>query len=80
MKSQGPRGTADEWRARYAAADRDIGESQVELRRLQGQLEQQAGKTTSWNLGAPGNVSGESGRCSDELQPESADANSEGKD
>ena len=53
-KQQGPRGTADEWRARYAAADRDIGESQAELQRLQGQLEQQAGKTTSWNLSAPG--------------------------
>ncbi len=53
-KPQGPRGTADEWRLRYAAADREIRESQAELQRLQGQLEQQAGKSTSWNLAAPG--------------------------
>lgn len=50
----GPRGTADEWRARYAAADQDIAEARAKLKRLHGQLEKHAEEASSWNVAAPG--------------------------
>ena len=51
---EGPRGTADEWRARYAAADEGISEARAELQRLQGKLEAHAQEASSWNVAAPG--------------------------
>lgn len=52
--SQAPQRTANEWRARYAAADQNIRTARAELKKLQLKMEKHAGESSSWNLSAPG--------------------------
>ncbi len=50
--------TADQWRDRFAAADRDVVTAEKDLRNAQAALEKLAGSTSSWQMSAPGMLGG----------------------
>ena len=50
--------TADQWRDRFAAADRDVVTAEKDLSNAQAALEKLAGSTSSWQMSAPGILGG----------------------
>ncbi len=61
--------SAEEWRDRFAAADRDVVRAEKDLRNAQAALEKLAGSTSSWQMSAPGMLGGGTASAEGETGP-----------
>ena len=61
MERRGKGLSADQWRDRFAAAQREVVRAEKDLKNAQAALEKVAGSTSSWQVSAPGLVGGGGG-------------------
>ncbi len=61
--------SAEQWRDRFAAADRDVIRAEKDLRNAQAALEKLAGSTSSWQMSAPGMLGGGTAGADGETGP-----------